>query len=63
MEGWPGGSDASEIIWADAALLKAKKAGIVFDDARYGIKKAEEFDGETGDWDSEGIEWERFNWK
>lgn len=64
IQGWPGDPPAYEyrISWADAALLKAKRAGVEFGDAPYGIKKAFD-DGEVEDWDFDDVDWENFNWK
>lgn len=63
---WPGDPPSYEyrIAWADAALLKAKQAGIVFGDAPYGIKNlVDELEGEIGDWKFDVTQWERFDWK
>lgn len=63
---WPGDPPSWEyrIAWADAALLKAKRAGIVFGDAPYGTEKTvDKVEGEVGDWKFDVTEWERFDWK
>ena len=69
-EGWPAGVGEPELAWANAAIYKAKRQGVVFKEAPYGIEKAvvaiegdrEDGDDETDEADTE-IRYKEFNWK
>ena len=66
---WPGSSGEPELAWADAAICKAMKKGVVFKNAPYGIEETVEgLRGDPEDSDSEideegaEIRYREFKW-